>query len=99
MKPIKPSQVQGKKNAAFPDEVIEAFNELIVENWQGNSATVKQGQVVGRIMAKMQITSAEIYQNNYLDVEPLFRKAGWKVMFDKPGYNETYEGYFVFSKE
>ena len=41
----------------------------------------------------------ELFDNHYLDIEPAYRNAGWKVEFDKPGYNETYDSYFVFSKK
>ena len=97
MKPIKPSEVQGKKDSSIPPEIIEAFNELIVENWNGSSAAFKQKDAVGRIRMKLDMSSEDLFKNNYLDIEPLFRKAGWKVEFDKAGFNETYDSFFVFS--
>ncbi len=99
MQPIRPEEVQNKKNQAFPDEVIEAFNELIVEKWNGSSATIYQEDVIQRIYDKMENTTREIiYSNNWLDVESLFRLFGWKVKYDKPGYNENYRAHFIFSK-
>lgn len=97
--PIKPSQVQSAKNAKIPDAVIDAFNQLIIENWDGSSATIKQSQAVSRILETMKIPRHKIFNDNLLDVESLFRKAGWIVDFDRPGYNETYEGFWVFAKK
>ena len=37
-----------------------------------------------------------IYDNNWLDFEKLYEKYGWKVMYDKPAYNETYKAFFTF---
>ena len=40
----------------------------------------------------------EIYDKNWLDVEDVYESAGWKVEYDKPGYNENYEPTFTFSR-
>lgn len=97
MKPIKPSEVIKKKKEAFPDEAIEAFNELIAENFQGNKATVRQKDVAALIAKKMNISVDDVFKNHYLDVEDIFKKGGWKVEYDKPGWDEDYEAYFVFT--
>ncbi len=90
-KPITPSEVASGTH--IPDEVIAAFNELIAEG----SGNVKQGAVVTRIMAKMpDVTRSQIFERGWLDIEGAFRKAGWKVEYDKPGYCESYEAYWTF---
>lgn len=99
IKPLTPADVKKKKLLSFPDEVIEAFNELILENWEVNSARVEQEDVIVRIMEKMNCKESAVIDNHYLDIEDLFRKAGWKVEYDKPGYNENYEPYFQFTKK
>ena len=35
---------------------------------------------------------------HWLDVEDLYRSVGWRVTYDKPGYNETYDATFTFSR-
>ena len=98
-KPIKPSEVTKVKASAIPPKVIEAFNELIAENWDGSSARITQDEAVSRIMKKLKLKRREtIFDNGYLDVESTFEEAGWDVKFDKPGYCESYEAYFVFSE-
>lgn len=39
-----------------------------------------------------------IFDKHWLDIEDTYRKAGWNVEYDKPGYCENYDAYFVFSK-
>lgn len=95
MKPIKPSEVIDKKQELIPDEVIEAFNEMIAANWNGTSSTVSQTEVYALIKKKL----GKDFPMNYLDVEDIYRKAGWKVNYDKPGYNESYGATFEFSKK
>ena len=96
--PIKPKEVQDKKLASIPEEVYEAFNELIVDNWDGKSASVSQKSASVLVARALDITEQDVYLRHLLDVEDVYRKAGWKVVYDKPGYNEDYEAFFVFSK-
>lgn len=99
--PLKPSEVQKKKNSTIPEVVFKVFNALIVENWSesSQSATVTQDEAVTRISKALKITRQEAFNKHYLDVEDAYSKAGWDVNYDKPGYCETYEAYFVFSKK
>lgn len=34
---------------------------------------------------------------HWLNFEGAYRRAGWKVEFDKPGYNESYPATFKFT--
>lgn len=44
------------------------------------------------------LTPQDVYNRGWLDVESVYRNAGWTVNYDKPGYNESYEAFFVFKK-
>lgn len=97
-KPITPKEVVSLKKTLIPDAVIESFNELIAENFLGDYSSFKQKDVVARMVAKG-LKTADIYKNGWLDIEDIFEKAGWKVDYDKPGYNESYDASFSFSKK
>ena len=101
VKPITPAEAHTKKISSIPPEVIQVFNDLIVENYSqiSKEATVKQDDAVELITQRMNITSDEVFDHGYCDVEEIFRKAGWKVKYDKPAYCESYDAYFVFSKK
>ncbi len=79
-------------------EVIECFNEAILEKWNGDKAVVKQKDVIVKIIERTGIPKRDLYDKHYLDVEPIFIEAGWKVEYDKPAYNENYDAYFEFKK-
>ncbi len=98
MKAITPQEVEGKKVSTIPSAVIEAFNELILKDFDGTSATVGQKEVT-RLIGKKGISSTKLFNNHWLDVEQLYRNAGWIVNYDKPAYNETYEATFTFSRK
>ncbi len=95
---ITPKEVKEKRLESIPDQVIEAFNELIVKNWTGYSSIVSQKDAIALICSKMDVSRDVVYNQHWLDVEPLFEKAGWKVKYDKPAYNESYEATFEFTK-
>lgn len=97
-KPIKPSDVVNAKKTATPDEVIDAFNGLIAEKFSSGSATVTVKEAADRIAHALGVSREQVFDRGWLDVEDIYRKAGWHVDFDKPGYNEDYEAYYVFSK-
>ena len=101
--PITPDEVAAlKREVVIPERVFDAFNELIAKHWNGRTAKFKQDDVVELILRKYgrskSVTRNSIYANHWLDVEPIYREAGWKVIYDRPGYNETYSATFEFSK-
>lgn len=98
--PITPSQVVQLKRESIPSEVIEAFNEMIATSWNGYEAHFTQRDVISMIQNKgLRLSGQELCEKGFLDVEDLFRKVGWKVEYDKPGYNEDYDASFSFQKK
>src|ERR1700727_2547589 len=100
VKPITPAEARKNKNHEIPDFVMQAFNEEILQKFDGHSARVKQDDVIHRIMVKSEraiasgagtgaITREDLFDNHWLDVETIFQDAGWMVEYDKPAYNET----------
>ena len=92
-----------EKKSSIPDEVIEAFNELIVENWKKDSATIKQKDAVARIIEKLpefKDKSTELFELGYLDVEKIFRNAGWVVKYESPDRGDSdFFAFFTFRKK
>lgn len=105
--PITPAEVGRFKLDIPPPEVIDVFNELIAAHWDGSSATVAQRHALDRIAIEMGVEfkspdagpkwTAEVLSKGWLNIEALYESAGWKVTYDKPGYNETYPATFTFS--
>jgi len=104
VQPIKPSEVSKLKQTLLPDYVLEAFNELIAKEWDDRSAIIDQDDIVTLIKQKRATSlnseqvEDQLFDNNWLDVEPIYRLAGWKVEYDKPGYNESGRAYYTFTK-
>lgn len=98
MKPISKADVEhALDDREFPDFVIQAFNECIMEARIKNSKNVMQDDVVKRIEKLGNVSRNSIFENHWLDVERHYRKAGWTVYHDQPGFNESYKAYYTFS--
>jgi hypothetical protein len=98
-KPIKPGEMTAVKKATLPEAVIECWNQIIVDNWNGRMATVKQDAIVTILASRLNISRDAVYKKGYVDIEDIYRAEGWKVKYDKPGYNEDYGAYFEFTKK
>lgn len=96
--PIKASEISDRRDDSIPDEVIASFNELITKNWRGHSATVRKDDAIRLIVSKG-LKQSDIFENGWLDVMDIFRKNGWHVEFDSPGYDESYEPFFIFKNK
>lgn len=98
MQPITKDDVESNlDNRVFPDFDIQAFNECINESKIRNSPRVNQDDVVERIVTLGKVSRESVFENHWLDVERVFRKAGWTVKHYKPDFNERGSAYFTFT--
>lgn len=98
IKPITPDEVKH----IIPDFIIEAVNKLIKEKWNGSEAIIEQNEIMDIVSSDSEWddrpSRMTVYNNKWLDIEDIYRDAGWNVEYDKPGYCETYNAYFKFTK-
>ena len=98
IKAFTPQEAASQHAANVPDFVIAAVNKLLAAKFTGRgSVTLLQKDIVAEITGSRDISSNALYDNHWLDFEPAFEKSGWKVVYDKPGYNESYEANFTFT--
>ena len=91
--PIKPEDVIPLRSKSVPDWVIEAVNRLIVAKWDGKEAIVYQEDIVKQYLGDGN------FDYTWLDFEDIFREAGWKVIYDKPHYSDSYKAHFIFMRK
>ena len=98
--PITPDEAEEKKKIDIPDYVIESVNYLLVKNISKGQSAFFQGDLIEEILKRApEITREDIFKDNMLDFEPLYKDSGWSVQYDKPGYNEDYEANFSFRRK
>ena len=90
-KPFTPEEAAKSHESVIPKEVFEVFNKLLATRFSGTEVvTIKMDEVAPLICEKLKVTRNQLANNGWLDIEPFYRKAGWDVEYDKPGFNETY---------
>lgn len=105
IRPILPKEIDDAKSATVHPKLIEAANNLIVKEWNGYSANFKLKELVAEFVRitegdeHNESAKSKVYKDQNLNIEDIFRKAGWKVNYDSPGYNESYDAYFEFTKK
>jgi hypothetical protein len=92
--PVTPEEARDNKINTIPAEVFEAFDELITKNLRGSRAFILQRNIVDLIKSK--IPDDMVFDYDWLSVESIYRQKGWKVVYDKPGHNESYPAIFEF---
>lgn len=95
-RPITPAEAATYKAKKLPQEVLEAWNKLIAQNFDGKVSRVLQADAVAAIQRATDCTGGFIARAGWLDIEPMYEAAGWRVEYDKPGYNESYPATFTF---
>ena len=94
-KPISPEYTIKKR--VIPKEVFDSINELILKEWDGDSAKIYQSDIVELITSKNNnLTNELIFKKNYLDIEKIYEEQGWKVEFDQPSIGDNFKAYFYF---
>jgi hypothetical protein len=98
-RPIRPEEVAEMKVDSFPDEVFEIFNLLITQHFDHGCARIEQRDVLAELEVRLPTLSrGDIFARGYLNVEDVYRAAGWKVAYRKPDYTETFPAYYEFRK-
>jgi hypothetical protein len=98
VEPIRPEDVAATKKAILPPEVITCWNNMIALKYSDGEARIELRDIIASITKAMNTTSKRVLDEDWLEVEDIYRAAGWKVVYDRPGYDENYEPFFIFSK-
>lgn len=97
VKPFTPADARKQKAQGIPNEIIEAVNELLAKNFSDSTIIIRQKDIEKQALLKLPgLTASDLYDRKWMDIEDMFRDAGWDVYYDKPGYNESYDAYFEF---
>lgn len=103
IKPITPEEaLKDRINTIHPD-IIKIINSFIKERYSSEKIIVKI-EVPEIIEKFLEINPSsdkqEIINKHWLDFESVYEAVGWKVKYDKPGFNETnFPSFFEFSKK
>jgi hypothetical protein len=108
MPAIKPNEVMATVASSIPEFVIEVFNDLIKKHFNGYSARFDLEEAKLAVIEAIKKNNPEhahlgdrehrsfLMERRYMDVEPVFEKAGWKVEFNKQCIGDNFASHYVF---
>jgi len=96
VEPISPAECRAAKSS-IPDLVFEEVNRLLVERAADPRRIVIFQKELLAACVRRGLVSETIFSSRWLDFEPYYRKKGWRVEYNSPGYNESFEASWVFS--
>jgi hypothetical protein len=103
--PITPAEALSQHHLCLPEEVIMAFNELILMNFKSDCAIVTQSEALAMIVSKVRslqntaenpITENGVLQARWLNIEDMYRARGWDVSRSFCGHTGKTEECFLF---
>lgn len=98
VKPLTPSEAVAGKEYQIHPGMIEAVNSILVEKYTAGRCNIPQKDILERFLAAYpDVTAKEVFDKHWMDIENVYEKYGWKVVYDKPGYNESGEPVFRFT--
>lgn len=109
--PISPGEAKKLKAHLIPTFMYQAVNELLVARYDDHAACViKETELLERAYNrwKQQETNVPetfetfkrmVYDRHWLDFEDAYKQQGWNVIYDRPGYDETYGAFYKFSRK
>lgn len=101
VKPFNPDEADRVAKHNIPDAVIQAVNEFLSspEFALNGRVSFKQDALIKRVQElNPGLDRRTLFDQHFLDFEEMYRDAGWKVVYDKPGYHENYDAYFEISR-
>lgn len=93
---LSPKDITERQRKLIPPFVTEAIDNLLAQKFDGSSAVFSLKEATEAIKDSMPVF--ESFKSEWLNFEPIYREAGWKVVFDRPGCNEDYPATYRFSQ-
>ncbi len=92
-----PDEVVARWQQALPDAVIETFNELLIQKFNGQSAIIYQDDLM-KVLVNKGLKAQDVYDQRWLDqAEQCFKDQGWKVTYSSPDWDESFRSHFHFT--
>ena len=91
-------QEMGKSSACISQEAVI---QLILKNCHEAIGNNTPSDILKKVSDRYQtkiISREMVFKHKWLGIEKAYMKRGWKVVYDKPGYNEDGGANFTFSK-
>tara|TARA_B100000508_G_scaffold105538_1_gene83716 strand:+ start:3692 stop:4000 length:309 start_codon:yes stop_codon:yes gene_type:complete len=98
-KALSPKELEKFRKDSIPDIVMETFNQMLADCYGTGYVIIHDKDIVAALVKKG-LDRSEIYRKGWLGLaRDMYRKQGWNVYYDAPGYCESYDAYTRFSSK
>lgn len=103
IKPLSPEEVINLRPKHILPEIIEAVNKFLCERFNGNnSVKILKKELVSKTIIACEangktMTERILIDNGHLDFEIIYSSVGWKVKYESPDRDESFESYYLFT--
>jgi hypothetical protein len=81
----------------IPSVVFEAVNYLLKEKYRGSSLSIKQDEIINKIISLNSSITRLIILKKYLDIERIYSDNGWEYHIKLLVIMKAIFFYFIFS--
>ncbi len=93
--PAGPDDLPPAQKREIPPFVFDVVNKLLAEAEDREFIKLELYLVKQSILSNMP-TDEGPFHADWLDFEQAYRDAGWKVIYDRPPWNEDYDACYLF---
>lgn len=90
-----PNDAIARHGETIPEEILGIVNDFLVARVHRKSFIISQQEIVDKL-SLTSITEAEALDKGWFDFEDAYRRRGWRVTYDRPGFNESYGAFWRF---
>jgi hypothetical protein len=96
--PLAAADIMKVRTSFFPEAVYAAVNEMLQRKFNSRThrAVIKQDELVA-LMVQKGLDEGEIFANNWLDFEEVYRDHGWTVTYEKSDYTDQSPSTYTFA--
>jgi len=94
-KPISPNEARKQKLSQIPPEAFDVINKMILEKCRGGG---KHDFILYANDIATKLSHIRGYEDSWLDFEPFYRDAGWKVEFVIGHYSDNVRNHYIFTE-
>lgn len=93
--PLTPQEIL--ENREIDHRIIDAVNQILKDKFIGHDLKITLPEIKDKMVSMFGgINFKDLFDRKQFDFEKIYEKYGWKVEFDKPGYSENYDSFYMF---
>lgn len=96
IKPITPEELMKSFDSLIHPSMIKTIN-LLLSRFNGYSVRFTEQELIDQFLIfEPSYDRSRIFDERHLEFEGLYIRAGWIVESERPGFDESFEPFYIF---